>query len=114
MVYNKSKFKNKITVCSKKHRHLSLGEARHCENLHMIMTHSRDCDYNRIVVGPTYIIRCNGVKVCTHKPDFELWYDDKLIRIEEYKGVRTAVFNLKLKLFKANYPEIKYVLVFKK
>ena len=53
-------------------------------------------------------IYANGVYICTHKPDFIIFDKDGKWWIEEVKGVRTAVFNLKLKLFMAQYPGVKY------
>ncbi len=53
----------------------------------------------------------NGGRICTHRPDFTVTFKDGHIEIWEAKGLATAVFNLKLKLFVDNYPELTYYVI---
>jgi len=50
----------------------------------------------------------NGGKICTHRPDFLLTFNDGHQEVWEYKGLATPSFRLKLKLFEDNHPEIPY------
>jgi hypothetical protein len=53
---------------------------------------------------PAYLIVINGVKICKYIADFR--YFDKAMDkqvIEDVKGVRTPVFNIKKKLVEAVY-----------
>jgi hypothetical protein len=43
-----------------------------------------------------------GKHICTYKADFTYWRDGDYI-VEDVKGVRAALFNLKAKLFEAQY-----------
>lgn len=53
-----------------------------------------------------FILEAYGEKICTYRADF--CYTDVLNQkgvIEDVKGVRTAVFNIKWKLLKAQYKD---------
>jgi len=106
------KFRNIPQKCQLNHSHPSKGEKIRCDVLHLAMK-SKDCLYDAIEYEVSYPMMVNGIKICTHKPDFTLHMKDGSIVIDEFKGVRTATFNLKLKLFKALYPKIEYRLTFK-
>ena len=49
-----------------------------------------------------YHIQINGKKICTYKSDFEYELDGKKV-VEDYKGVRTAIYKLKKKMVEAQY-----------
>lgn len=53
----------------------------------------------------------NGGRVCTHRPDFTLTFKDKHQEVWEAKGFPTDVWQLKLKLFEDNYPELIYYVI---
>lgn len=54
----------------------------------------------------------NGSHVCDIVPDFTVRYaDERGWVFEEVKGAETAIWKLKLKLFKAVYPNSKYVVI---
>ena len=52
----------------------------------------------------------NGNVVCVHIVDFHVFTKDKEW-VEDVKGVRTALWSLKRKLFLDNYPEIEYKVI---
>lgn len=54
-----------------------------------------------LVVHPRYPIEVNGARVCVYEPDFV--YRDQYGQtvVEDVKGVRTALYKLKKKLFEA-------------
>lgn len=52
-------------------------------------------------------LEVNGKKIATYKVDFVITHNDNAEEYIEIKGMRTAVFNLKWKLFEALYPDIK-------
>lgn len=60
-----------------------------------------------LVLQPKFPIVVNGVKVCTYIADFA--YRDQTGKqyIEDVKGVRTALFSLKAKLFHATYRDLR-------
>jgi hypothetical protein len=53
----------------------------------------------------------NGGKICTHRPDFTVVFRDGHQEVWEAKGFPTPVWQLKLKLFEDNYPEILYYVI---
>lgn len=52
----------------------------------------------------------NGAKVSVHRVDFLLVHKDGHPEIVEAKGAFTALYKLKLKLFRASYPHMEYTL----
>ena len=53
----------------------------------------------------------NGGRICNHRPDFFLTFKDGHQEVWEAKGFPTPVWQLKLKLFEDNYPEIAYYVI---
>ena len=53
----------------------------------------------------------NGGKICGHRPDFTLTFKDGHQEVWEAKGFPTPVWQLKLKLFEDNYPDIVYYVI---
>lgn len=53
----------------------------------------------------------NGGRVCTHKPDFTVTFKDGHKEIWEAKGLATPIWQLKLKLFEDNYPDLIYYVI---
>jgi hypothetical protein len=47
----------------------------------------------------------------TLRPDFEVWPAPGQLEVRDFKGVVTAVFRLKAKLWKARYPDVPLVIV---
>jgi len=52
-----------------------------------------------------------GNKICNHRPDFTLTFKDGHQEVWEAKGFSTPVWQLKLKLFEDNYPDIVYYVI---
>jgi len=53
----------------------------------------------------------NGEKVCSMIPDFRVWYRDGHFELHEVKGMKTAIYKLKRKLFAALHPKVAYVVI---
>lgn len=54
---------------------------------------------------PKYPIFINKIKVCTYVGDFEYLTEGKIV-CEDVKGFFTPLSKLKVKMFKASYPDI--------
>jgi len=112
MQFPKNKYNSSTCRCTSGHIHLSRGEARHCSEL---MLRQKSGEFHHYVVEKQYNMMIGKVKICAHKPDFTLYdEDDNIIQIEEYKGFATDVWKLKMKLFKALYPDIPYIVIYHK
>jgi hypothetical protein len=48
--------------------------------------------------------------ICTYVADFLITHHDGSLEVSEYKGYMTPVARIKIKLFKALHPEIKFTL----
>lgn len=73
-----------------------------------------DSDMSGIVHEKPYPIYVNGVKVCVHKPDFTIILKGGGSKVIEYKGQVKVMWKLKYKMFKAQYPDIPYEIVYHK
>lgn len=51
------------------------------------------------------------IQVCSHRVDFLVTLPDGNYEVREVKGYATPEWNLKRKLFEANYPKIQYKVV---
>ena len=56
-------------------------------------------------------MRFEGVSVCKHIVDFLVTLPDGKREVREVKGFATDVWDLKRKLFEANYPQIPYKVI---
>lgn len=56
---------------------------------------------------PRFIMSVNGKEVCELRADFAYFENGRNI-IEDFKGMMTTEFRLKLKLFKALHPDIEF------
>jgi len=69
-------------------------------------------DFERQVSFELYAWTPDGkVKVCAHIVDFLVTLLDGTKEVREVKGYATETWNLKRKLFEANYPDIPYKVV---
>jgi hypothetical protein len=50
-----------------------------------------------------YPVVINGVKICDYRCDFEYYTNDGTRVVEDVKGMKTPVYNLKKKLIRAVY-----------
>lgn len=55
--------------------------------------------------------RTTGTGIGKHIVDFLVIFPDGRREVHEVKGMETDVFKLKRKIFEANYPQIKYVII---
>lgn len=63
-----------------------------------------------LTLQPVFPLHVNGLKIGKYVGDFQYVEGDSVV-VEDVKGVRTAVFNLKWKMVKALYPRIDWRLV---
>lgn len=104
-----SKFKNKKIIVNGV-QFDSIGEGLRYSELawaedKLIILHLR--------IKTKYPLLVNGIEVCHYEDDFSymitnLAYLDQRT-IEDYKGRRTAIFNLKKKMFEAQYGQLIYL-----
>ena len=104
----RNKYGNKTCKCNQDHLHDSIGEADYCNELEYLRRAKEIKSYKTQV---TYDLTVNGKTICQHRPDFIVTEMDGTIAVHEYKGVATAVWQLKKKLFEAVYPDIPYYVI---
>lgn len=56
-------------------------------------------------------LESNGVHICNYFIDFKVWMSDGLIEYHEVKGRETALWRLKWKMAKAQYPDYYFKLI---
>lgn len=85
----------------------SRAESRRYLELKLLREQGRITD---LVLQPKYPMFVEGIKICTYIADFSYMSRDEKgrwkPRVEDVKGVQTAVFKLKKKLFEALYPQL--------
>jgi hypothetical protein len=101
----KHKYKAVRTECASGHSHPSKGEARLCDELHLLQKAGEIHRLEREVPFPVYI---NGVKVFTYRADFTYFTADERV-VCDFKGVLTPIYRLKKKAVEAYYPGVKIV-----
>ena len=97
----KSKFGNKKTIIDGITFH-SLKEGARYKELKILVASKRIANLELQVRFP---IEVNGKKICTYIADFTYYESPHLYVIEDVKGMRTSIFNLKWKLMQALYPK---------
>ena len=105
-----NKYKNKSCSCHAGHNHDSRLEARYCDQLGLLVRAGEIKGYQ---TQKTFDLKVNGKKICGHRVDFLLDMNDGTQEVRETKGWATPEWKIKHKLFEANYPTIKYVVVTK-
>jgi hypothetical protein len=111
MFYNRRRFGKyhaKKTYCTLGHLHDSMGEAGYCNDLSIL---KRSKKIKNFMIQIPYKMEVNGVLICKHIVDFLVENNDGTNEVHEFKGVRTASYNLKLKLFKALFHNVKYLII---
>lgn len=106
-----SKYHNKISMCLLKHTHDSRAEADYCNYL-------LACKQNKLIhcfeIQVPYLVAegvWHIVDFLVHMPLNKIPFVEQ---VHEVKGVATAEWKIKKKLFMAKYPHIKYVVINKK
>lgn len=110
------KYGNHKVCCLSKHNHDSKLEANYCNRLLAMKQKREIISYD---VQVPIELNVNGVLVCKHIVDFMIQFPNKSPFIplpyqtecHDTKGVKTKDWVIKHKLFKALYPDIKYVVV---
>jgi hypothetical protein len=99
------KYRAQRTECSSGHSHPSKGEARRCDELHLLQRAGHIRLLEREVPFPVFI---NGTKVFTYRADFA-YFTDAGRTIEDFKGVITPIYRLKKKCVEAYHAGLKIV-----
>lgn len=105
------KFRNKKTFCLSRHEHDSKFEANYCNRLLAMKQKKEIADYD-IQVPFDFIVVSQ--LICRHFVDFVVYKSLTDIECHETKGCRTAVWEIKRKLFRALYPTIPYIVISKR
>ena len=90
------KYKNKKTVFNGR-KYDSQKEALRACQLEQLL---KDGDISLLEYQVPHPLFVNGKLVCTYKADFTYYLNGKLI-VEDVKGYKTAIYQLKKKLLKA-------------
>lgn len=77
----------------------SLGEAKHYSDLKIRLLAKEITDLKTQVKFP---LNSGGKHICDYIADFT-YYENGTLVVDDYKGVSTAVFRIKAKLFEAIY-----------
>ena len=99
------KYGAKRTECAAGHSHPSKGEAKRCDELHLLQRAGIIKLLEREIAYPVFI---NGIKVFTYRCDFRYFTDDECV-VEDFKGALTPIYRLKKKCVEAHYPGVKIV-----
>lgn len=88
-------------------------EARYADRLALMAKMNlpddqRPITWKRQVTEP---LEVNGKLICKMRVDFLVWFADMHCEWHEVKGYATAEWNIKQKLFRALYPERRYVVI---
>lgn len=94
-----SKYRNKITVVDDISFH-SKKEAARYGKLKLLVKSGDVTDFKMQV---RYPIEVNGIKITTYIADFVVTWKSGNVVVEDVKGIKTPMFNIKLKLMKAVY-----------
>jgi hypothetical protein len=90
------------------HKHDSKGEARYCDELHMLQKLGYIKSYE---IQRNLPLTVNDKTVCHHRIDFVVVNKEGKEEFHEFKGFETDVWRLKHKLTIALYPETEYIVV---
>lgn len=97
-----SKFRAIKTDCLHGHTHDSKKEAARCNDLHDLELAGAITNLSQ---QPEFPVTLNGQVICKYIADFQYQVQDCRI-VEDVKGMRTPVFQLKRKLVEATHPGV--------
>ncbi len=110
--YNKRvKYSNESCKCVRGHIHDSRGEAKYCTELFYQLKAGLIQSYQ---IQRKYPLIINRKSYGYMRVDFEVITKEGKKEIREYKGMPTAAWRIKVKLFKAIYPDIPYIVIWHK
>ena len=101
----KRKFGNKSCRCLLKHIHDSILEADVCNRL-LAKVKAKEID--SYVSQKTYDLTANYKTICQHRVDFLVYHKNGELEVVEAKGMATALWRLKKKIFESAFPDINY------
>ena len=87
---------------------MSRGEAHYCD---VLAYHKKCKEIKSYESQVKFSMDINGHHICNHYVDFLVVLPDGTKQVQEYKGVRTGIWQIKRKLFEALYPDIEYVVI---
>jgi hypothetical protein len=101
---NDKKYNATSCLCSHQHRHDSKKEARRCDELYFLLAQGiiRDLEQQPVfLLQDKFRFKGEAIRAIKYIADFKYFDLEKnIIVVEDSKGMRTDVFNLKEKLFK--------------
>ena len=104
----RNKYHAKRTSCHNKHNHASKLESNYCDALSVLVKTGGIKSYE---IQKKFDLIVNGIKICSHYVDFWVEHKGGEFECHEAEGAETSTWKLKYKLFKAIFPEIKYIIV---
>lgn len=104
----RNKYGNHKVCCLSKHTHDSKLEANYCNRL-LAMLQAKEIKSYDVQFRIGFIV--NGVPVCDHIVDFLVIGLDGKRECHDTKGMKTDVWRIKYKLFKALYPTVEYKVI---
>jgi hypothetical protein len=107
----RKKYGNETCRCVQGHIHDSCGEAKYCTELYYQVISK---DIKSYEIQRKYPLVIDRKSYGYMRVDFEVIGKDSVKYIIEYKGMPTPKWWLKVKLFKACYPDIEYRIVWHK
>lgn len=113
-IYFKPKKYKNVNCIADGYRFDSRREADYYGQLKMEKRAGLILDFERQVEFPLFAwvpMNFERQEVCRHRVDFLVTLPDFRKEVREVKGFATDIWNLKRKLFEANYPEIEYKVV---
>lgn len=93
-----SKYRAKRTPCGAGLTHASKKEAKRCDDLHIMFQNGY---INGLIDQPKYPMNVNGHHICDYVADWSYTTKAGDVIVEDCKGVRTPIYNLKKKLMLA-------------
>jgi hypothetical protein len=91
--------------CGQSHWHHSRGEAGYCNVCELRKKAGNIKEYE---IQKKFSLDVNGIHIANMYVDFWITGNDDRQWVEEYKGFGVEVWRIKMKLFKALYPDIEY------
>lgn len=105
-----TKYNAKKSTCNVGHTHDSIGEARRCDDLHLMLRAGAISDLSvspvyRFILPDGKAIKMKNGQVAHYTADFQYMENGRQI-VEDFKGVVARDFPLRRALFEALFPEI--------
>jgi hypothetical protein len=90
----------------------SILEARYAAQLDMLKRAANPAERVAEVKRQVNVrLYCAGKYICTHVVDFQVTFGDGRVEYHEVKGFEAPEWRIKRKLFEANFPDTRYVVI---